>query len=1058
MRHVLTASSVIALAASAIFFVALPAAATENVGHGENHSAHGGGHNGHVARPSPQPVAPVPDPVPAPLPDPPAASVPTPSPAPAPATSPAPVPSSDPPAASGSTSGVASAPTRTGAGEPAASSGSGDTNGAPTGNPTAPASGDPSAAPTPDAQDPVATASATSAKPQTLAERAEPEYSPPHPKNDHDERSNVSYHFSPGAVSTTGSFGRGSTGIDLYSVSAHGVRLADTCSFAPSAATCSFTGLTPGTWELKPHRGSDEARSRLADGAYFIVPLAPTVTAKTKDDGRVVFSGHGFPGDRVLVQNGGGDTVCTAVASYFGSWSCSIDAPGVGDHTFTAVQVNTWADGAGRTDCATFIRGGTSPRGSPVTVHIAPPPPVVTPTVALGFAPGAVTVHATPTPGSSRVQISLYPAGGTAGSEATDGCPYQVGEVSCTFDGLAAGAWKVVAVEDNGDGVTPSTASEVDGFVVPPTPTMDAAVNGHFVTFTGSSVAGDRIQVVDSEGDIVCSAVEKGDGSWSCTSAALAVGAHSFRAFQQDEVAASALPAGVPAIVGGLSAVSAPVAVTVAAPIVHTARTIDPGWTFGIIGVDLAHIHAGDHFTITGHGLPAGLTIAVELHSIPAFLGSAAVAADGSFTLDAAVPEDTPTGLHHVVVTVSGDGFEPSTKVVPVTVVPVDVPASVAAASQVVPFVPTVPPSVETQPAPTADKPAAAPAETASPTIAPNILTRALGTIGDVLSHPGKVGSALAIGLVLIIFATLPAHLLNATIAEQYERFVRRIPKPKKAPHWFAAMVAWFVREPAVGALSIIVVTALLFGFADPNFGFTLASLRLFLACAIALFFVGFLANTATRVVMKRQWNVDVRISVRPLGLVMTVVGVVLSRFLHFSPGFLVGLILGLSIANKAAQSEAWKAVLIRSLLVLGMGLGAWVAYSALASEPLREETFGSALLSETLVAITTEGLVALVVVLLPFRFLEGERLYQRSRALWAGVYLVSIVSFFVAVVSWDGNWQVLGNSFWLWLVVVVGFGALCVGVYLYFRVWAKPLYVEDIEDADEEVPLGEDR
>ena len=182
-----------------------------------------------------------------------------------------------------------------------------------------------------------------------------------------------------------------------------------------------------------------------------------------------------------------------------------------------------------------------------------------------------------------------------------------------------------------------------------------------------------------------------------------------------------------------------------------------------------------------------------------------------------------------------------------------------------------------------------------------------------------------------------------------------------------------------------------------------------------------------------------------------------LSRFLHFSPGFLVGLILGLTIASsKAAQSSAWKVVLTRTVILLAMGIAAWGAFSALAAEHATEESFGSALLSETLVAVTTESLVALVVILLPFRFLEGERLYQHSKLLWAAVYLVALTAFLVSVVSWDGNWEVLGTAFWLWMLATVLFGALCLGVYLYFRFWAPPLYAEGEPD-DEQVPISDE-
>jgi hypothetical protein len=115
--------------------------------------------------------------------------------------------------------------------------------------------------------------------------------------------------------------------------------------------------------------------------------------------------------------------------------------------------------------------------------------------------------------------------------------------------------------------------------------------------------------------------------------------------------------------------------------------------------------------------------------------------------------------------------------------------------------------------------------------------------------------------------------------------------------------------------------------------------------------------------------------------------------------------------------------------------------------------TFGTALLVETLVAITTEGVVALLVELLPLRFLEGERLYAHSRVLWGVFYFLTVVVFVLAVIPWEGNWDALGSSLWIWLVVLAIFAAICVGIYVYFRRFAKPL---EEEEGSEEVALGE--
>src|SRR6185295_17493368 len=98
-----------------------------------------------------------------------------------------------------------------------------------------------------------------------------------------------------------------------------------------------------------------------------------------------------------------------------------------------------------------------------------------------------------------------------------------------------------------------------------------------------------------------------------------------------------------------------------------------------------------------------------------------------------------------------------------------------------------------------------------------------------------------SIGLVLIILATTPAHLQNATIAEQYQRFSGRL--RFRAPRWFAGLTAWMSKESGLAALGLVTVTAVLFGFADPHFGFNDHSLRLVLACAIALFIVAFVSS-----------------------------------------------------------------------------------------------------------------------------------------------------------------------------------------------------------------------
>ena len=92
----------------------------------------------------------------------------------------------------------------------------------------------------------------------------------------------------------------------------------------------------------------------------------------------------------------------------------------------------------------------------------------------------------------------------------------------------------------------------------------------------------------------------------------------------------------------------------------------------------------------------------------------------------------------------------------------------------------------------------------------------------------------LLLHLVLIIFAILPAHLLNSTIAEQYERFARRVPALRTAPKWYTSLSAAIAKAPALGGVLLMAATGFLFAFADPKFGFNLHSLRLIIALSVA--------------------------------------------------------------------------------------------------------------------------------------------------------------------------------------------------------------------------------
>jgi hypothetical protein len=797
--------------------------------------------------------------------------------------------------------------------------------------------------------------------------------------------------------------------------------------------------------------------------AAFTDGTLPITTAS----GNLTFGGNKSAASVITGANVsvGGSTSCTGPAGQ-STWSCTFipdDGYGTQHETATIHQVN--ADGSLVENVLAFVVNDVT-NEAPIYS--------TTPVVSYSFVPGGVNITTTESgENDNAVGTQTWLDGDGWLTNSNFDCPSDADDdnpvgtyvdyslqQTCTLtypDDIYVAAESVQGFV--GDGVVREDDLNNALFYIPGN-TLDniaavADATTNTVTVSGvadpSSFDFEAIEVIDQNNAPLCQATDVGPDSadadqedWTCTTSALSFGSHTLSAVVVDQATNSGELGDFNPydayVSGGMSSASPIGTITFSAPSTPTTPGSNPGlitpvWSFTVSG-DLTNLHPGDTITIAGSGLPAGTTLDSVLHSAPTDLGSVVAAADGSFTQTVTIPEGVDLGAHTIQVTASGPGIVTTTQQQAVTV--------------------TAKPSGSgTKTAPVAPKPTAVHDNGGSQNgagIAPNILTRALTPLADVAVHPNKIVSAIEIGLVLLLLAVLPAHLLNATIAEQSDRFERRFGKVR-TPNWMFRLGVWFRSTPVVGGIVVTLATAILFGFADPTFGFTLASLRLILACGIALFLVGYVANALTGVIARVQWNIVAAISTRPYGLILTIVGVVVSRLLHFSPGFLIGLILGLTIQGKSAAGFAWRTVVVRSSIVLIMAIAAWIGYSTLTLGGNEGGTFGSALLVETLVAITTEGVVALLVELLPLRFLEGERVYAHSRVLWGIFYLLTLVVFVLAVVPWEGNWDVLGSSLWVWILVLAVFAAVCIGIYIYFRRFAPPL---EEDEGDETVSLGE--
>lgn len=715
-----------------------------------------------------------------------------------------------------------------------------------------------------------------------------------------------------------------------------------------------------------------------------------------------------------------------------GGWTVYCDLPGLSpaDTTWECPSP-TGALAAGKNYLRTTSYnevGGLTMDGGPAYTQIA----VIERPTLDSAAPTIYTQSSSPVLTGAATGDSVSIGGDSALCTGTvvDGGPETRGTWSCdlsqNYGPLSEGEYVVNVYASPGNGnYTDYFSVIIDHTALAPVMTSGGATTDRTPTITGTGEAGATITVYINGGPVACvggTVVADSGGSWSCQVAqSLDIDAYAISARQVD-------------LAGNISATSAAVTLSVVLPEAPARAEPTPSptpapaqtpFTWRLDGTGSGEVHPGDEVILSARDLPPGLTVEAEFHSIVVKLGSTTVGQGGSFTLPVTVPLDAVPGLHHFVVTV----WTPSGQAVvveqAVTVVPV--------AKELAPMASIVHLAPGGLSGASADR---------SDPGAPSSFTHGIVGVGFLIANPVVLCFAALAALALFLLVAFPAELLNSTISEQYSRFSLTIPRTA----WLRRLTGWLDSMPLLGGIAITLVAAFIFGFADPGFGFDIISFRLVLSCAIALFIVGYVASAISGRILGGRWKLSTTMELKPLGLILTVAGVVLSRLLDFSPGFLLGLILGLSLVGRSTLADRAKSTLVQAGVVFGLSIVGWLVYSALSST-MNPDEFGTALLFDTLVALTAEGLTAVFIGMLPFKFLDGPAVFDYSKKLWLAAFLVSAFAFVAIVIP--GAWGELQGSVMVWASVVGAFAVVALAIYLYFRFWAKPLAEE--EDGDSE-------
>lgn len=314
---------------------------------------------------------------------------------------------------------------------------------------------------------------------------------------------------------------------------------------------------------------------------------------------------------------------------------------------------------------------------------------------------------------------------------------------------------------------------------------------------------------------------------------------------------------------------------------------------------------------------------------------------------------------------------------------------------------------------------------------APSVLSQGLP---NVWRDPIRLLMALGMGALFLLLVAIPAEVLNSTLEANSHRwrwlYAWALPLVAGVSKFASTLPAWGSSAPVM-----IVLTSIAFGFADPNFGFDLTSLRLVASLAVGLLLVVYVPSMITAALLGRRWQVPTAIITQPGAIIIAVLGVIASRMLEFSPGLLVGLVLGIELAASARAEDQRRAIVTRMLVTLGISLAAWLSYSVISGALSgSDETFLSIFVVETLVATVHEGITGLLVALLPLAFLDGKTLFDQSKLIWVALAGPTAVAFALLVLPTSDRLDADAPVF-LWLGVFIGFCLIVAAIWAAFRV-----------------------
>jgi hypothetical protein len=142
----------------------------------------------------------------------------------------------------------------------------------------------------------------------------------------------------------------------------------------------------------------------------------------------------------------------------------------------------------------------------------------------------------------------------------------------------------------------------------------------------------------------------------------------------------------------------------------------------------------------------------------------------------------------------------------------------------------------------------------------------------------------------------------------------------------------------------------------------------------------------------RKHGKVPTKLEALPFGLLIAAMCVFISRVTGFEPGYLYGIICGVTFTRKLGPSEEGHVVALAAWVRVVLAILAWLAWAAITSDATKPGSFfGTVLVDDFLASLFVSSLVGTVISLFPLRFLPGHKLQAWHKGAWAVTFGISL-------------------------------------------------------------------